>query len=251
MIVIKNGLLSKYYPSFRQSEKTQAKPQSVAAPSIDRFFIRKTPFFKRMMDLLLAIICLTIFSPALIAIAIAIKMTSEGPVLFKQDRVGEGGKTFAFLKFRSMYHNCDQTIHQEHIQKLANREIDLYPSEENTCSSYKLQCDERITNLGRFLRHTSLDELPQLFNVLKGDMSFVGPRPYPVYQTECCTYLQRSRLCVKPGITGLSQVCARFNTSYEDAYRLDVKYIKNHSLWLDLKLLFQTLPVVLSSKGAV
>jgi len=100
MIVIKNGFLSKYYSSFLQSEKTQPKPQSVAAPSIDRFFIRKTPFFKRMMDILLAIICLTIFSPALIAIAIAIKMTSKGPVLFKQDRVGEGGKIFEFLKFR-------------------------------------------------------------------------------------------------------------------------------------------------------
>jgi lipopolysaccharide/colanic/teichoic acid biosynthesis glycosyltransferase len=251
MIVSKNGLLSKYYFPYRKNGIMQTQTQAFSAPQIESFFVRKTPYLKRIMDIVLAMICLVLFSPIMIFIAIAIKMTSEGPVLFKQDRVGEGGKTFKFLKFRSMYHNCDQTIHQEHIKKLSKKEINLNPSDDNKCSSYKLQSDDRVTNIGKFLRRTSLDELPQLFNVLKGDMSFVGPRPYPVYQTLFCTCWQRSRLCVKPGITGLSQVCARFNTSYEDAYRLDVRYIKDHFLWLDLKLLFQTLPVVLSGKGAV
>jgi lipopolysaccharide/colanic/teichoic acid biosynthesis glycosyltransferase len=229
----------------------QAQTQAYREPQIESFFIPGTPFLKRIMDIALATICLILFSPIMIVITIAIKMTSEGPVLFKQDRVGKGGKIFAFLKFRSMYNDCDQSIHQEHIKKLSNKEINLSPSDDNICSSYKLQSDDRVTKVGKFLRRTSLDEFPQLFNVLKGDMSFVGPRPYPVYQMECTLCWQRSRLWVKPGITGLSQVGARFNTSYEDAYRLDLQYIKSHSLWLDLKLLFKTLPVVLSGKGAV
>jgi lipopolysaccharide/colanic/teichoic acid biosynthesis glycosyltransferase len=203
------------------------------------------------VDIVLTLVILVSFFPILVVIAIAIKMTSEGPVLFKQKRVGEGGKTFEFLKFRSMYHNCDQKIHQEHIQKLSKKKMNLNPSDDNTCSSFKLQNDDRVTNIGKFLRRTSLDELPQLFNVLKGEMSLVGPRPYPVYETECCTSWQRARLCVKPGITGLSQVCARCEGSYVDAYRLDLRYIKSHSLWLDLKILIKTIPFTISGRGAV
>ncbi len=214
------------------------------------FFFRKLPVWKRVMDIFGAIFCLIIFSPVMVVIALAIKLTSRGPIFFKQKRVGMGGIIFTFFKFRSMYHNCDQNIHQKHILKLSNGDIDTAPNGQSRSSSYKLPNDERITNLGKFLRRTSLDELPQLFNVLKGDMSLVGPRPYPLYQTKTCSIWQRARLSIKPGITGLGQVYGRFNCSFIDAYRLDVQYIRKYSLWLDFKILFKTISLVFSGRGA-
>lgn len=227
--------------------------QSHTSPTlrIEEFFIQENPVWKRIIDIVFAILCLLIFSPIMLAVAIAVKLSSKGPIIFKQKRVGEGGKTFQFFKFRSMYHSCDQNIHQEHIKKLSNGDIDFYQTDPCNCSSYKLQNDERVTAIGRFLRRTSLDEIPQLFNVLKGEMSFVGPRPYPVYQNERCTIWQRSRLRVKPGITGLSQIYGRFNKTYIDAYRLDLQYIKNQSFWSDLKILIKTVPLVISGRGAL
>jgi lipopolysaccharide/colanic/teichoic acid biosynthesis glycosyltransferase len=251
MIVTKNGLLSKYLSSFQNGAKLRDGSQAFSAPHIENIFIRETPFLKRTMDIVFAVICLVLFLPIMIVAVVAIKLTSEGPVLYKQERAGEGGKTFTFLKFRSMYNNCDQRVHQEHIKKLSRKEIDLIQTYDNTCSSFKLQNDNRVTNIGKYLRRTSLDELPQLFNVLKGDMSLVGPRPYPVYEAECCTDWQRTRFCIRPGITGLSQVYARYNKSYIDAYRYDLNYVKNLSLWLDLKILFKTLPCAIYGRGAI
>lgn len=205
---------------------------------------------KRLVDIIGSLVGVTLLLPAFIVIAIAIKLTSPGPVFFKQKRVGLNGKIFTSLKFRSMYHNCDQTVHQEHVRKLANKEITLFENGKDHLFSYKLQNDERVTKIGRFLRRTSLDELPQLFNVLKGKMSLVGPRPYPIYEIENSTIWQYSRLTIKPGITGLAQLYSRYNRTYTDAYRLDLQYIKKWSLWLDFKILIKTVPLAISGRGA-
>jgi lipopolysaccharide/colanic/teichoic acid biosynthesis glycosyltransferase len=133
---------------------------------------------------------------------------------------------------------------------LADEEIDVFDDEEGQYLSYKLNHDRRITSVGRFLRRTSIDELPQLFNVLKGEMSLVGPRPYPVYQIDRCRLWQHHRLMVKPGITGLSQIYARCNKSYTDSFRFDLRYAQSCSPWLDLKILIKTFFVVFSARGA-
>jgi lipopolysaccharide/colanic/teichoic acid biosynthesis glycosyltransferase len=213
--------------------------------------VRMQKAIKRLMDIIGSLLGIILFLPAFVGIVIAVKLTSPGPVFFKQKRVGLNRKTFTLLKFRSMYTNCDQSIHRKHIEKLSKRKITLLQNSRDGVRSYKLQDDPRITKIGRFLRQTSLDELPQLFNVVKGEMSLVGPRPYPVYQIENCTIWQHSRLTVKPGITGLAQLRGRCNTTYDDSYRLDLEYVKKWSLWLDFKILIKTVPFALSGRGAV
>ena len=206
---------------------------------------------KRCIDLIGSLLGITLCVPIFLIVALAIKLTSPGPVLFKQKRVGLNGRVFTFLKFRSMHTNCDQNIHKKHVNKLSRGEVSLFQDNQNGVLSYKLQNDPRITKIGWLLRVTSLDEIPQLFNVLKGDMSLVGPRPYPVYQVEHCRLWQHSRHMIKPGITGLAQLRARYNITYTDAYRLDLHYLKKWSLWLDLKILIETVPFALSGRGAV
>ena len=213
-------------------------------------FTRSFSMWKRIIDIFGSIAGLIIFSPIMLTVAIAIKLTSKGPVLYRQKRVGKGGKIFLFLKFRSMYHNCDPKIHIEHVKKLSNGEIGLSHTNQKGFSTYKLCDDERVTAIGKFLRQTSLDELPQFLNVLKGEMSLVGPRPYPVYQTEACELWQRPRLFTIPGITGLGQLYARYNKSFTDSYRLDLQYLKQGSLWLDIKIIFKTLLFVFYSRRA-
>jgi lipopolysaccharide/colanic/teichoic acid biosynthesis glycosyltransferase len=182
----------------------------------------------------------------MLIIAMAVKLNSKGPVLFKQERMGKNGRVFTFLKFRSMYIDNDQRHHQDYIKK--------YISEgENAADSpgvYKLSNDPRVTPVGGFLRKTSLDELPQFFNVLMGDMSLVGPRPPIPYECELYDIWHRCRLLsVKPGITGLWQVTGRSSTTFDDMVRLDLKYINNWSLWLDVKLIVLTPWVILTGKG--
>jgi lipopolysaccharide/colanic/teichoic acid biosynthesis glycosyltransferase len=206
---------------------------------------------KRLIDIIGSLLGITICLPFFVIIAIAIKLTSPGPVLFKQKRVGLNGKVFTFLKFRTMHANCDQNVHQEHINKLSKGETSLSRNGQNGVLSYKLQEDSRITKIGRFLRANTSDELPQLFNVLKGEMSLVGPRPYPLYEIGNCRLWQHSRIMIKPGITGLAQLQARCNATYIDAYRLDLQYSKKRSLWLDLKILIKTVPFIISGRGAV
>jgi len=192
-------------------------------------------------------------SPLLMAVAGLIKLTSKGPVLFRQERVGLFGKPFTFLKFRSMYVDSDQTKHKEYVTKFItdSRRKDANESDLGENGVYKLTNDSRITPVGKFIRKTSLDELPQFFNVLKGDMSLVGPRPPIPYECEQYDLWHRRRILeVKPGITGLWQIKGRSSTTFDEMVRLDLNYVTNWSLLLDLKILFRTPFAVFKGKGA-
>ena len=206
---------------------------------------------KRAMDIVGSILLLILLSPVLLVVALAIKATSKGPVLFKQQRIGQHGKPFMFLKFRSMHANNDPTIHQEYVVKLIAGDAPSHPVSGNGDGVFKLTKDSRITPLGGCLRRTSLDELPQLLNVLCGQMSLVGPRPALGYEVAAYqTWHRRRVLEVKPGITGLWQVSGRCRLKFDEAVRLDIRYAKHWSPWLDIKILLRTPQAVLSGDGA-
>jgi lipopolysaccharide/colanic/teichoic acid biosynthesis glycosyltransferase len=213
--------------------------------------------WKRVIDVVFSIILLIILSPALAVIALLIKLDSSGPVIFAQERVGSRRRAtpegyqweirrFCIYKFRTMYHNADQSLHQEHIRAYTQGQVK--PSEET--KSTKLTNDPRITRVGRTLRRTSLDELPQLLNVIKGDMSLVGPRPVPTYEFAGYEEKHRERMNALPGITGLWQIKGRGTVSFEEQIDMDIDYTRHQSLWLDTKLLLLTLPAILSGRGA-
>jgi len=203
-------------------------------------------FLKRSLDIAGSLLALLVGSPVFIAIALAIKLTSKGPVLFRQQRVGQSGHRFTFLKFRSMYVSNDPAIHREFVTRLISGLAD--PEGKNV---YKLTDDPRVTRVGRFLRKTSLDELPQFINALRGEMSLVGPRPPIPYEVECYEIWHRRRLLeVKPGLTGLWQVTGRSKTKFDDMVRLDLQYARSWSLWLDIKILWRTPRAVLMGDGA-
>jgi len=206
---------------------------------------------KRIIDFLGAAIGLFIFLPILLLIALAIKITSPGPVLFRQERLGYKGKKFMFIKFRSMYHDCDDSIHREYMTKFINKNNDKHSDKSGNCVFHKMTDDPRITPLGRILRKTSLDELPQLYNVLCNEMSLVGPRPPIAYEVDrYCNWHKRRILEVKPGITGLWQVEGRSTLTFDEAVRLDIQYAEKWNLLLDLKIILITFKVVFSGKGA-
>jgi exopolysaccharide biosynthesis polyprenyl glycosylphosphotransferase len=206
---------------------------------------------KRAIDIMGALAGIILFSPMLLIIALLIKITSCGPILFRQSRMGFLGKKFTFLKFRSMYADCSEARHREYVTNLIKKNIEALQQEPECKPLYKMNKDPRITPFGHFLRKSSLDELPQLFNVLKGDMSLVGPRPPIPYEVEKYeNWHFRRVLEVKPGITGLWQVEGRSSTTFDEMVRLDIAYVNNFSLWLDLKILFKTIWVVFSGKGA-
>jgi len=205
---------------------------------------------KRAMDLFGSAAALLFFSPALAAIALAIKLSSKGPVLFRQERLGQYGQTFTFLKFRSMYTNCDAKIHQDYVNQFIAGQVGESDGD-GTKQVFKIQQDPRVTAVGRFLRKTSLDELPQFINVLLGEMSLVGPRPPIAYEFRAYDLWHRRRVLeIKPGITGLWQVEGRSRTRFDDMVRLDLKYARGWSLWLDVKILIQTPSAVFSGDGA-
>ena len=192
---------------------------------------------KRTIDIVGSLAALVLFSPLFLVIPILIKLTSKGPVLFKKPRVGKYGREFNFLKFRSMYTGNDYGIHQEYIRNLIDNKVD----EKESNGVYKIVNDPRVTPLGRFLRKTSLDELPQFINVLKGDMSLVGPRPPLAYEVAMYQLWHRRRVNeLKPGITGIWQVYGRSRTTFDEMVRLDLQYLRKQSLWLDLKLIIMT-----------
>nr|MBA3806641.1 sugar transferase [Acidobacteriota bacterium] len=204
---------------------------------------------KRLFDLTISLLALTIISPLWLLIALLIKLDSRGPVFYKQERVGMDGRIFLFYKFRSMSTNSDDTLHREYQKHYiaGNPEANLGDQKQPV---YKLATDSRVTRVGRWLRRLSLDELPQLFNVLRGDMSVVGPRPPIPYEVEAYDLWHRKRLDMKPGLTGLWQVSGRNRLPFDEMVRLDLYYIENWSLLLDLKIILRTLPVMLRGDDA-
>ncbi len=206
---------------------------------------------KRLMDIVGSIVLLLLASPLMLAIAIAVKLSSPGPILFRQTRVGRGGVPFPFLKFRSMYVDSDDRLHREYVQKLIDGKHNEVNQGDASNPTYKMKADPRITPVGRFIRRTSIDELPQLFNVLTGQMSLVGPRPPIPYEVEKYQSWHMRRVqTMRPGITGLWQVEGRSRTTFDEMVRLDLRYIRNWSIWLDIKILFKTVAVVLRMDGA-
>ncbi len=203
------------------------------------------------MDVTGSLVALLIFAPLLLVIAFAVKLTSKGPILFRQRRVGQHGEPFVFLKFRSMYVGNNASIHQEYVKKLIAGKAEKHPSNGNGAGVYKLTKDPRVTPIGAFLRKTSLDELPQFFNVLRGDMSLVGPRPPVPYEVEAYDVWHRCRLLeAKPGITGLWQVNGRSRVKFDDMVRLDLQYARTWSPWMDIKILLRTPGAVVLGEGA-
>jgi lipopolysaccharide/colanic/teichoic acid biosynthesis glycosyltransferase len=205
---------------------------------------------KRLMDILGSSLALAFFSPLFLVIAAAVRLTSSGPVFFRQRRVGQHGNTFVFLKFRSMYTNNDAKVHKQYVQQLIAGKADKHPANGNGQGVYKLTKDSRITRVGAFLRKTSLDELPQFLNVLKGEMSLVGPRPPIPYEVEAYDIWHRRRLLeAKPGITGLWQVSGRSRIKFDDMVRLDLQYARNWSPWMDIKILLRTPSAMVLGEG--
>jgi exopolysaccharide biosynthesis polyprenyl glycosylphosphotransferase len=195
-------------------------------------------WLKRAVDLLLTGGGLVVLSPLLLAVMIGIKLDSAGPIFYRQERVGKNGQRFGMLKFRSMVTNADK--------KLA----DLRSRNEATGPLFKMRDDPRVTQVGRFIRRWSLDELPQLFNVLRGEMSLVGPRPPLPAEVEQYEDWQHGRLRAVPGLTGLWQVSGRSEVPFHDMVRLDLHYIRSWSLSLDIEIMLRTIPAVLSNRGA-
>jgi lipopolysaccharide/colanic/teichoic acid biosynthesis glycosyltransferase len=243
------------YPDVRFD--TLLDGQDIAADlepaSVDRIPLRRRISLaaKRLMDIVGALVLMVLASPIMLVTALAVKFSSPGPIIFRQSRVGLGGLPFNFYKFRSMRTDNDDRVHREYVEKLIKgqtQEINQGSSEKPV---YKLRSDPRITPVGRFIRKTSIDELPQLWNVLKGEMSLVGPRPPVPYEAAKYQSWHMRRLQeMRPGITGLWQVEGRSRTTFDDMVRLDLRYVRNWSLWLDIRILFKTIFVVLNGDGA-
>jgi len=213
----------------------------------DKLFL----FTKRVIDILCSLFGILLFSPVMIAIAIGIKLSSEGSILFKQRRLGYLGKEFNFLKFRSMKVNSDDKIHREYVEKLIQGVSDGLNNGGDDEPVYKITNDTRITKIGRIIRNTSLDELPQFFNVLKGDMSMVGPRPPIYYEVENYRRWHLERILeAKPGITGPWQLYGRSKTTFDEMVRLDLQYVYHRNPLLDLKIILKTFLVFFKQEGA-
>lgn len=195
-------------------------------------------FLKRLMDIVCSLLALVCLSPLLVIVAFAIKLESKGPVVFSQKRIGKDGKVFYMYKFRSMVVDAEKVLE------------DLVDNNEADGPVFKIKDDPRVTKVGKFIRKYSIDELLQLVNILKGDMTIVGPRP--ALPNEVAEYddFAKQRLLVKPGLTCYWQVMGRSDISFEDWMKLDAKYIKEMSLWLDIKLILKTIPAVLKGDGA-
>lgn len=219
---------------------------------------------KRLLDLVVTLAALVVLLPIMAVIALLVAWDSPGPVIFKQTRVGARRRRhgdrmywqrqdFTFYKFRSMTHNADTALHQEFVQAYIagdqEKMKDIQPDKEGA-DMFKLSGDPRVTKVGAFLRKTSLDELPQLWNVLTGEMSLVGPRPPIPYEVEMYSAQSMKRLATVPGMTGLWQVEGRGELGFTEQVELDVKYIEQQSLWTDIKILVGTIPAVLLSRGA-
>ena len=207
-------------------------------------------FIKRALDFLLSLCALILISPILFITGLIIKLSSPGPVLFSQTRVGYKGRQFKFLKFRSMRVNSDNSTHKDYMEKLIRGEIDKINNGSENDPHFKIKDDPRITPIGKLIRKTSIDELPQLWNVLVGDLSLVGPRPPIPYEVKVYdNWHYRRVLDVKPGVTGLWQVSGRNKTTFNEMVRLDIQYLENWSLLFDFKILLRTIKAVFHAEG--
>jgi lipopolysaccharide/colanic/teichoic acid biosynthesis glycosyltransferase len=228
-------------------------PQNRALyPDLAAGDVRKpSRMMKRAMDIVGSFLALLVFSPLFFLISTLVKLTSKGPVLFRQQRVGQYGKPFTFLKFRSMYVNNDAEQHKTYVKQLIAGQAVRNGTSEGSKGVFKIVDDPRVTRIGKFLRRTSLDELPQFWNVLAGDMSLVGPRPPITYEVEAYDLWHRRRLLeAKPGITGLWQVNGRSKVEFDEMVRLDLQYAKTWSPWLDIKILARTPKAMVAGEGA-
>ncbi len=216
---------------------------------------KRTYFWmKRLLDVLVSLILLLCLMPFLAVVALAIKLDSPGPVFFSQQRVGYDWRKrrpqpFNCYKLRSMVNGCDESPHRTHVQQIIRAQA-LEPDPDSTARLIKLVDDRRVTRVGHILRKTSIDELPQLWNILKGEMSLVGPRPVPLYEVAEYAPQHLIRLQAVPGLTGLWQVKGRGRTTIDEMVAMDVDYIRRQSLALDIWILFLTIPVALSMRGA-
>jgi lipopolysaccharide/colanic/teichoic acid biosynthesis glycosyltransferase len=241
-----------FFPEEREDGDLDDSEKNVLYPDLSgKKTSRKLALgFKRAMDITGSAFALILLVPLFGLIALAIKLTSEGPVLFSQERLGHNGKKFKFLKFRSMQKDCDSRIHQEYVSKFIAGQVSGQNGN-GAAPTFKIQSDPRVTAIGRILRKTSLDELPQLWNVLVGEMSLVGPRPPLIYEFKAYNVWHRRRvLGIKPGITGLWQVEGRSRIQFDEMVRLDLRYARGWSLWLDLKILLRTPGAVVLGNGA-
>jgi lipopolysaccharide/colanic/teichoic acid biosynthesis glycosyltransferase len=202
---------------------------------------------KRMFDLVVALCLMVLMLPVLIIIWMLVRTTSPGKAMFRQTRIGRLGRPFVMYKFRTMHVDCDDAIHREYVRKLLT---DDTPPVGGAKGLYKLEADPRVTRIGRLLRKTSLDELPQLLNVVKGNMSLVGPRPALPYEAELFSATHRARFLVAPGVTGLWQICGRSKLPMQQGLDLDLQYVHSRTFWLDLRILIKTLPAVFTADGA-
>jgi lipopolysaccharide/colanic/teichoic acid biosynthesis glycosyltransferase len=213
-------------------------PRQRESRNMETLFVLPLPSWKRGLDLMGGGLALCLAAPLLLVAAVAIKATSPGPVLFRQRRRGLGGKPFTMLKLRTM-----------HVDAETQRD-DLLRRNEQDGPAFKIADDPRVTRVGRFLRRTSLDELPQLWNVLRGEMSLVGPRPLPCAEADACDHWQRRRLDVTPGLTCIWQVHGRSRVTFAEWMRMDLNYVRHRAPLVDLKILLATVPAVLSRRGA-
>ncbi|MGY4626425.1 sugar transferase [Bradyrhizobium sp. USDA 4486] len=203
-------------------------------------------FGKRALDVAISVLAIVALAPVFTVVWVAIRLDSPGPAIFRQRRIGRDEKPFNCFKFRTLRHNADETIHREAVRRVWAKE----PLSDDPDAPYKLTDDPRVTRVGRLLRRTSLDELPQLLNVLRGEMSIVGPRPAIPYELEYFHDWHHKRHFVKPGITGVCQVHGRGRLRPEVMLEMDVEYAMNWTLWTDLKLIALTFPAVLRGRGA-
>jgi lipopolysaccharide/colanic/teichoic acid biosynthesis glycosyltransferase len=242
-------IFPKDWDSDRTEDPVTATLLTELAEEINR--TKTSLLVKRLIDIVGSVVGLTLCLPVMVLIGLGVKLTSSGPVIFRQVRLGQYGRKFMFLKFRSMYVDRDHKLHEDYVRQFIMGIPGAEQSTGNQQKLYKLTADPRITPLGRFLRNTSLDELPQFLNVLLGDMSLVGPRPPVTYEFDRYDLWHKQRLlAVKPGITGLWQVDGRSMVKFDEMVRLDIRYARSWSLWLDLKILFQTPRAVLTGSGA-
>ena len=226
-----------------------ARPRLIrASPAHARRAGRSSELGKRLFDLVVASACLLVCSPLIAAVAVLVRLTTPGPALFRQVRLGRDQRPFMLYKFRTMYDGSGDEIHRRYVRSLLTED---HPQATGPRGLYKLEGDARITRLGRVLRHLSIDEIPQLFNVIRGDMSLVGPRPALPWEAELFHPPYDERFLVTPGMTGLWQVSGRSLLTFRQALDLDVEYARRRCFTLDLLILLKTIPVVLFARGAL